>query len=259
MEILLIDKSPQVYYDFRSHSHGYWEIICNIQGEGVATIDGQDYPFREGTIFCVPPGVEHRKSASQGFIDACLFLRDFPFGEGIHCFTDDAGRTFQTLLLIAYDVQTRGDKNAKAMINALGDALYQLLAGWQSQTGQHSQPVETLRSLLAQNISNSQFDLMAALNKTGYSVSYFRKLFKSVTGHSPVGYLNYLRIEHAKRQIQQYSGIRSIKEIALASGFNDPYYFSRVFKQHAGMSPLHYAERLGHYDQQRMFDGAGPR
>lgn len=257
MEVLLVDKSPETYFDFREHSHGFWEIICNIQGCGTATIDNTEIPFTEGTIFCVPPGVRHRKSAPGGFRDACLFIRDFSPVDArpIPVFADDSRRTFENLLLTAYDIQIRDEPNAKAIINSLGDALYQLLLGWSSRGRHPADPVETFIDCLMMNISNSAFDLTDAIHKTSYSDSYFRKIFKSFTGSAPLDYLHHLRIESAKRQLQQYHGIVSIKSIALACGFSDPYYFSRIFKKHEGISPQGYVDNLGRVDLQKMFDG----
>ena len=257
MDVLLVDKSPEVYYDFREHSHGFWEIICNIQGSGTALIDGREYPFCEGTIFCVPPGVRHRKIASGGFRDACLFLREYTPVDTrpITVFEDDSRRTFENLLLTAYEIQLRDEPNAKAIINSLGDALYQLLVGWSSRGRQPADPVDDFLDLLMQNISNDCFNLTEAIRKTSYSESYFRKIFKGYTGYAPLDYLHHLRIETAKRQLQQYHGIVSIKSIALACGYSDPYYFSRVFKKHEGISPQGYIDKLGHVDFQQMFDG----
>lgn len=260
MEILLVDKSPEIYRDFRYHSHGYWEIICNIFGSGTAIIDGLEYPFTEGTIFCIPPGIMHRKVAEQGFMDSCLFIRDFtpvdsrPVAE----FSDDSNRTFQKLLLLAFDIQNKDEPNAKAIINSLGDALYQLLVSWSAGQRKQNDPTDAFRDVLSKNIANCHFDIAEEIDKTGYSSSYFRKMFKESSGTSPLNYLNHLRIEYAKRQLQQYHGIRSIKEIALGSGFNDPYYFSRAFRIHEGISPQQYVRGLGSYDRTRMFDGQGP-
>jgi len=256
MDVLLVDKSPEIYYDFREHSHGFWEIICNIQGSGTAFIGGEEYPFTEGTVFCVPPGMKHRKSAPQGFRDACLFIRDFTPVDArpIAVFSDDSRRTLENMLLMAYEIQVRDEPNAKAIINSLGDAIYQLLLGWSSRGRHPADPVETFLDMLLQNISNCSFDLAAAISKTSYSDSYFRKLFKSFTGSAPLDYLHHLRIELAKRQLQQYHGIVSIKAIALGCGFNDPYYFSRVFKKHEGISPQGYIDNLGRVDLAQMFD-----
>ncbi len=72
----------------------------------------------------------------------------------------------------------------------------------------------------------------------GISESYFHTLFKRWSGLSPVDYRNRLRVAHAKSILQNSS--MSIGEVASAVGFEDQFYFSRVFKAITGASPQKY-------------------
>lgn len=68
--------------------------------------------------------------------------------------------------------------------------------------------------------------------------SYLSSLFKNTTGLSYKEYLNRVRIEEAKRLLS--STDYPIMEIAVACGFNDQSYFTKIFKKHTGMTPKHY-------------------
>ena len=70
------------------------------------------------------------------------------------------------------------------------------------------------------------------------SPSYLRTLFRNAFGESPMHYLNRTRIEHAKEMIS--SNLFRMEEIATACGFQNVYYFSRVFKSYTGISPGKY-------------------
>lgn len=70
------------------------------------------------------------------------------------------------------------------------------------------------------------------------SESGFHKAFKAKTGKTPVEFRNSLRISAAKSMLH-YTDL-SISEIAYATGFDDPYYFSRVFAKNEGESPRAY-------------------
>lgn len=72
----------------------------------------------------------------------------------------------------------------------------------------------------------------------GCSASHLRKLFKASYGESPNKYLNRVRIDRAKEMLS--TGMFSLEEAALASGFRNVYYFSRVFKEFTGISPGKY-------------------
>jgi AraC-like DNA-binding protein len=70
------------------------------------------------------------------------------------------------------------------------------------------------------------------------SESGFYKAFKDKTGLSPIEFRNSLRISAAKSMLHNTD--LSISEIAYATGFDDPYYFSRLFTKIEGNSPRTY-------------------
>ena len=75
-------------------------------------------------------------------------------------------------------------------------------------------------------------------NAVGISVSHLRLLFKKQYGISLMQMLNQIRVRQAKALLS--SGMFTMAEVASACGFQNEYYFSRVFKQHAGISPGRY-------------------
>ena len=53
-----------------------------------------------------------------------------------------------------------------------------------------------------------------------------------------VEYLQSLRIQHACAMMEQ--GFTAVADIASHCGFDDPQYFSKVFKRHLGLTPTQY-------------------
>ncbi len=79
-------------------------------------------------------------------------------------------------------------------------------------------------------------DAMAA--HSGQSLPYFTKLFRQRTNQSPMAYFIQLKIRKACELLDQTDS--TIREIATQLGYDDPYYFSRIFKKTQGCSPAAY-------------------
>ncbi|MFA5446751.1 MAG: response regulator [Sphaerochaeta sp.] len=69
----------------------------------------------------------------------------------------------------------------------------------------------------------------------GINAKYFSKLCKSYLGATFVEYVNTKKMERAHQLLK--AGAASVKEVAEATGFVDTNYFSRLFRQHWGVSP----------------------
>jgi AraC-like DNA-binding protein len=74
------------------------------------------------------------------------------------------------------------------------------------------------------------------------SPSHYTALFKQHTGYAPIGYLVRLRM-HRACQLLDTTNL-PIKEISASLGYDDPFYFSRVFKMVNETPPTEY--RLMH-------------
>jgi len=66
--------------------------------------------------------------------------------------------------------------------------------------------------------------------------------FKKGYGNTPYKYLINLRINHAKNMLTNDNF--SVYEIAEFLCFSDQFYFSNIFKQHVGLSPLQYRKKF---------------
>lgn len=80
--------------------------------------------------------------------------------------------------------------------------------------------------------------LESVAGEVGLSVSYFSGLFHEVVGASFREHLCSIRVEESKQLLTQTD--YSLADIAVAVGFADQSYFSKVFKRIVGVTPGKY-------------------
>jgi transcriptional regulator GlxA family with amidase domain len=73
----------------------------------------------------------------------------------------------------------------------------------------------------------------------------FERRFRKATNYSPAEYIQYLKIEAARRQLE--SSRYHISEVMYAVGYNDNKAFRTTFKKITGLSPLEYKNRFQAY------------
>lgn len=70
------------------------------------------------------------------------------------------------------------------------------------------------------------------------SVFHFARRFRAATGMAPIQYFIHLRMEHACRLLDMSDA--PVHVIARQLGYDDPYYFSRLFRKVIGVAPSDY-------------------
>jgi AraC-like DNA-binding protein len=92
--------------------------------------------------------------------------------------------------------------------------------------------------------------LAAAVN---VSPSHYSALFKRWMGSSPIDYFIHLRMRHACQLFDNTS--LNVKEVAVALGYDDPFYFSRIFKSINRVAPSEY-RMISKSQKDRVRNGA---
>lgn len=79
---------------------------------------------------------------------------------------------------------------------------------------------------------------MVVSNHIGMSYNWFSSVFKQYTDSNFVTYLRTIRMEEAKRLLEQTD--LKIQEVSLASGYENEVHFMKCFKAEVGISPTDY-------------------
>jgi two-component system response regulator YesN len=86
-------------------------------------------------------------------------------------------------------------------------------------------------------VKEINFDLIS--NNFNFNSSYLSRIFTKYIGESPSKYVITLRINQSKHLLLNNKSL-SIKEIGEMIGYNNQFYFSRIFKSVTGKSPASY-------------------
>lgn len=103
-----------------------------------------------------------------------------------------------------------------------------------SQKKQIAPAIDYIHDFYSEKQINTEF--LSGL--CGIKESYFRRVFLSCYGISPIKYINQLKLSRAKELLSQNE--YTIETISQMSGFNNVYYFCRYFKKEIGITPSEY-------------------
>lgn len=110
-----------------------------------------------------------------------------------------------------------------------------------STSSRNDQIIETALSYIDSNFTDGSMSLQTTAAFAGLSPNRFSTLFSHEMGMTFIEYLIGKRMERAC-ELLMTTDMKGF-EIAYASGYNDPHYFSSTFKKLKGMSPMEYRKR----------------
>lgn len=218
------------------HQHPNCEIVYYLQGTGVLRVGDKCHHFRPGDAAILPADVPHSEEAEfESFSNLFMGVYQMENGRDFVVCHDTVSGDLKSLLLQMLHLYRLRSKNWKLIENKLLEAYLAFVSSF-DMVKPKSPGVELLEQQIIENLANQHFDLSAAILGITSSDKYFRMQFKEQTGKAPLQYLTNKRIQLAK-DLLLHPNI-NVSEVAFHCGFNDPYYFSRVFKNTTGKSPL---------------------
>jgi two-component system, response regulator YesN len=104
--------------------------------------------------------------------------------------------------------------------------------------GQYKNLIRQAKEHIEQYYTDPNLSLNEVAVQVNLSASHFSVVFSQETGQTFKEYLTEIRINKAKELLRMTS-LRAA-DIAYQVGYNDPHYFSSVFKKNTGLSPIEF-------------------
>lgn len=101
--------------------------------------------------------------------------------------------------------------------------------------------LEKLERVVSDKMPHAELDVESVASALCMSQKQLRSKLSSITGETPSGYIQRLRIGKACTLLATTDC--QIGEIAMQCGFDDSAYFSRIFKQVCGVTPTAYRKQ----------------
>lgn len=222
-------------------------------GEALYIIDGVSYHVKQGDMIYVPSGFSRQASLLPGQPMHCYsvdyYMRDYmhqpvqlPLAVVTHAVKPSEITELFSKLNVEWLHQTAlGHLKIKALLMLLIHQLcYEMLipVNNAAMDGRVRDIMKYISKHYAEPLSLGFF-----AERMNLTPIYLGALFKQHTGISFNQYLRNARLNVAEDLLT--TGLYSVNEVAYMTGFEDPSYFGRVFKQVYGVSPGHrkHAER----------------
>lgn len=221
------------------HAHSEWEIQQILSGTETAIINGITYSVNENDVMVIPPGSPHQEFPQGDFLAISLTAKELPFSDVT--IVNDYDKDISILFELILKVMTERDADYGIIADSLIDTMSRFIKKYTTSNCKHTFTVE-LKNQLYENISNADFDISDTILKMGFNLDYFRRCFKEDFGMTPHEHLTEMRIDLAKKTLRD-DAVLSIERIAYLCGYNDSFYFSKVFKKHTGLTPRDYRKK----------------
>lgn len=239
-DIVYAAKVPTAHISM-PQANGCWRFFYCTGGSGSCLTDVYALHCSPGNLLVLPPDVTPDISCTADTAGILVYLRQIPLVFRQPCLLeDDANQSLLHLMQDALWHFSADTPSSTSLLSAYGQLLVQHVS-LRRPSAPQSQLVEDLAQSIAQNFTNPLYELDEQLRSAPYCYDYLCRLFRQEMNTTPHKYLANLRLETAAAMLRRGDG-HSITEISRMCGYNDPLYFSRVFKKRYGLSPREYGK-----------------
>ena len=231
-----------------------WQVLYVLSGQGVFQVNGRDRLVGAGHIVIYPPCSSQVYHYRPGDLTEVYWMH-FSGGKMpsiVSFYTPSADPVFPVTVSNEYEVLLQKiirelqlkRKFYLDLANRMGDELLMLIArsiAEQHQSGRsHNQRMEDVMEYMHTHFQEN-IPVKSYAGRYNMSLSWFIRSFREQTGMSPQQYLIHIRLMKARELLEGTD--YNVAEVSRLCGYENPLYFSRLFKIHLGVSPAVYRKQ----------------
>lgn len=253
------------------HGHDFTELVIVERGNGIHFTDTQRHRISAGDILPIPKGMKHGYENTEmlkitNVIFDISLLNSFPEDlkhiPGFYSLfminplqrkravnkkgflslnSDEISAVKKHLTRITRELQEKRTGYRSVCVLALADLVVFLSrkASRHNMTAHSGILSETLCYMEKNHMKNVSLKQLSRM--AGLSPRSFQRIFQNYMGTSPFNHLMSIRLQHAKRLLEETE--LNASEIAESVGFGDSAYFTRQFKKTFCFPPTLYRKR----------------
>lgn len=230
----------------RAEPDNYLLLYCH-RGAGSAELEGQRWPVPAGSVVLLPPGRAHAYEADPANPWSIYWVHFAGRAAASHAEWLGRGQVVQALepspaVVAEFETLLRLRQSGYSLRSLVAGAcrlkaLLTLLAAQPARVETRRGDLQAALQLMQHRVQ-AQLSLDELAEAAGLSRFHLVRKFHEVTGHSPIQHFIHLKMQAACQRLD--GSHDSVKAIAVALGYDDAYYFSRLFKRVIGLSPQQY-------------------
>ncbi|TNJ45846.1 AraC family transcriptional regulator [Tamlana fucoidanivorans] len=249
---------PKAQFHYRERKEGCLEyiLIFCIDGSGWIEIKGKKYHLKNNQYFIIPKLEPHKYGANDlnpwsiywlhfngnhadHFVNPNNYPRELYTLENSKM--SDRVKLFEDIFYTLEEGHfTNNIEYSNVLLTALLGSLKYFSLFRKSKLVKGKDPISKAIKYMRDNL-NKKLDVETIASYSELSVSHFCLLFKKRTLHTPIEHFIFLKMQRAC-YLLDYSSLK-VYEIAASVGYEDTYYFTRVFKKVMGVSPTSFRKK----------------
>ena len=225
-----------------------FQIVYITSGEGIFSCDGRTYQVKPGCVMLVLPGLKHsyKPLIETGWQEYWVGFKGVYFSRLLeedrfsveHVFFETGLHNSIISIFTQIFDEVRNQrplyqlKTCALIMSLVAEVL--TIERRKEQPNYFEKIVAKAKYLMESNVY-SAINIPGISDQLGISTSRLNEVFKTYTSMTPYQYYIHIKIHKAESLLEQED--IPIKEAAYRMGFEDQYYFSRLFKNKTGVSP----------------------